>query len=165
VCSKKSSGWVLALLFVFLSLPLSALESLDLESMDSASLWEKSEQVSMNLEALLRKQDLTLNELQTGVLELTTQFRALKADFETWKASLETLSEQSAALKMESARLETTMETLSVKLESLSASLTSLEDDMMKAQNRATWAMAGGITALVISIAAIVYVAVKSQAE
>lgn len=151
------------LLLLFSCSLLSGRESSELGSLNTEELYQRFERASERFKSLSSRQNLTLGELASGLLELTAELEGLRADLTDLTASFGELRNESRLLVMELATLESSIANLQERAESLSNSLASFDRDLKRARNRATGALVVSIAAGVLAAGVTVWLVARGK--
>lgn len=145
---------LLALFCVLLFSFPSALGANELSTLTPSGLSERLERALSQRVTISNSIDLTLQERLTLMVELSSELPALREDLETLKAD----SENSLMLMN---ALDVKLTNLEITVKNWVTSLSNIEEDMKRAKNRATWAMAGTIILGVIVLGGGAYLAYR----
>lgn len=151
------------LLLLFSCSLLSGRESSELGSLSTDQLYQRFERASERFRTLSSRQNLTLDELASGLLELTGELEGLRADLTDLTAGFGELRSESRLLLMDLSRLESSIESLQGRAESLSSSLASFDRDLKRARNRATGALVVSIAAGVLAAGVTAWLVAREQ--
>ena len=142
---------------------LSGRESSELGSLSTDQLYQRFERASERFRDLSSRQNLTLGELASGLLELTAELEGLRADLTDLTASFGELRNESRLLLMELATLESSIASLQERAESLSISLENFDRDLKRARNRATGALVVSIAVGVLAAGVTVWLVARGK--